>query len=555
MQGGLQMKQTTFSVPLEVKPQSCARLTDLIEALKKRVETPSAGETRTYAEVAEQVPSLHFMSMSVFPSHNLDPLFILEANFDGPAGVFWGQMEAAFGDELRDIVRCCKPPRDEDAGLYAAVAAPGSRAPVAPYFEARTQRPTVYHHGNRGLTRDRILGDASLFVALRDEIDGADGRSPYRGLRAGEAHAKIRAAMLPRFPWLDEKAPKRIPMTERLADLARFLLFAVVVLLVLSLPGLMLAPLLPWRGYLILIAVLSVAIGLVVFLNRKGPPGTGIAGRFPWAMFKPRFLIPILLAVAAYVALATLLLIPAVWAAAQVGEWLGAGPAPAFADTWRPVARAVLLGLAGVAVSVPLVLLWLRYLETRDSAHDAPRVDERMLREMIRREDWIAQNHMGSIVLIKPGILRAIVIRAGHLGLGLMLKVVATDGYLGSMRTVHFAHWAFLNNASRLLFFSNFDFSWDSYLDDFIEKANEGLTAAWGSSIGFPPARFLIYDGASHGRQFKNWALASRAVSRFWFSAYRNLTVDQIERNHRIANGLRRKRLSDGDAAKWMRDL
>ena len=46
-----------------------------------------------------------------------------------------------------------------------------------------------------------------------------------------------------------------------------------------------------------------------------------------------------------------------------------------------------------------------------------------------------------------------------------------------------------------------------------------------------------------------------RAVSRFWFSAYRDLTVDQIERNHRIANGLRSKRLSDGDAAKWMRDL
>ncbi len=99
---------------------------------------------------------------------------------------------------------------------------------------------------------------------------------------------------------------------------------------------------------------------------------------------------------------------------------------------------------------------------------------------MVRREDWIAQNHMGSIVLIKPGILRAIIIRAGHLGLGLMLRVVATNGYLGSMRTVHFAHWAFLNNGSRLAFFSNFDFSWDSYLDDFIEKANEGLTRRLG---------------------------------------------------------------------------
>ena len=108
------------------------------------------------------------------------------------------------------------------------------------------------------------------------------------------------------------------------------------------------------------------------------------------------------------------------------------------------------------------------------------------------------------------------------------------------MRTVHFAHWAFVNNGSRLLFFSNFDHSWDSYLDDFIEKAHGGLTLAWGSCVGFPPTRFLVLDGASHGRQFKAWARHSMAVSRFWFSAYRDLTVDQIERHARIADGLRK---------------
>jgi hypothetical protein len=178
-----------------------------------------------------------------------------------------------------------------------------------------------------------------------------------------------------------------------------------------------------------------------------------------------------------------------------------------------------------------------------------------MLREMLQREDWVTQNHMGSIVLIKPGILRTIIIRAGHLGLGLILRLVARDGYLGSMRTVHFAHWAFLNNGSRLLFFSNFDHSWGSYLDDFIEKAHGGLTLAWGCGVGFPPTRFLVLDGASHGRQFKNWALASRAVSRFWYSAYPDLTVDQIERNYRIANNLRKATLQHQEAVKWMQDL
>jgi hypothetical protein len=220
-----------------------------------------------------------------------------------------------------------------------------------------------------------------------------------------------------------------------------------------------------------------------------------------------------------------------------------------------PTVRAVLLGLVSVSFSLLAIALWLRWLERRDSSQDAPPVNESMLREMARREDRTPQNHMGSVVLVKPGVLRMALFRAGHLGLGLLLRVVATDGYLGSMRTVHFAHWAFVNNGSRLMFFSNFDHSWDSYLDDFIEKAHGGLTLAWGSGVGFPPTRFLVLDGASHGRQFKNWARHSMAVSRFWFTAYKDYTVDQIERHVRIADGLRKIALTPKEADAWAKDL
>ncbi len=215
----------------------------------------------------------------------------------------------------------------------------------------------------------------------------------------------------------------------------------------------------------------------------------------------------------------------------------------------------LLAGLGGVVFSAAVLLYWIRHLERRDSANDRPKTNEATRREMIRREDWITQNHMGSIVLIKPGVLRMIIVRTGHFALHLLLRAIAKSGYLGSMRTVHFAHWAFLNNRSRLLFFSNFDHSWDSYLDDFIEKAHVGLTLAWGCGVGFPQTSYLINDGASHGRQFKAWALASRTVSRFWYSAYPDLTVDQVERNYRIALKLRKTKLGDKEAATWMLDL
>jgi hypothetical protein len=80
-------------------------------------------------------------------------------------------------------------------------------------------------------------------------------------------------------------------------------------------------------------------------------------------------------------------------------------------------------------------------------------------------------------------------------------------------------------------------------------------TLAWGGGVGFPATRFLVLDGASHGRQFKAWARHSMAVSRFWYSAYKTLTVDQIERNARLADGLRKPTLTKEEANAWALDL
>jgi membrane protein implicated in regulation of membrane protease activity len=555
------MRQTILSVVLEVDPASVGRLSKLIEELKAYEDVQLPGQTERYVHLKESVPSLHFMSMAVFEGADYDPIFVIETNFDGVPGPFWGQLEAAHGPRLRAMLRCCKRPADQDGPLYDAVVAPESRYPVAPYLEARTLRPSVFHVGNRGMTRDRILDEGQLFLATRTELAQANPAipNPYRSMNAEQIHRTLRAALLPRFPWLDARAPARIPWAERMADLGRLVLFVFTALFCLSLPGLVLAPVTPTRRFLVLFAV---AAGIAsIMLYRMRAPLTGKAaparsGGLTVSSLSPKnsalslanplgLLVWVVLFLAGYLLVASL---------------LGAGIAVlitglSYGAVLLPTLRIVSLGLVSVLFSLLAIVVWLRWLERRDSSHDAPPVDERMLRQMIRREDRIAQNHMGSVVLVKPGVLRMALFRSGHLGLGLVLRVIAIDGYLGSMRTVHFAHWAFVNNGSRLMFFSNFDHSWDSYLDDFIEKAHGGLTLAWGSGVGFPPARFLVLDGASHGRQFKAWARHSMAVSRFWFSAYKDYTVDQIERQFRIADGLRRLALAPEEAAEWARDL
>jgi hypothetical protein len=213
------------------------------------------------------------------------------------------------------------------------------------------------------------------------------------------------------------------------------------------------------------------------------------------------------------------------------------------------------VAILGLAATLAGIVVWLRLLERADPSQDAPTVDPAAMRRIARAEDQTVQNHMISIVHIKPGILRAVLVRAGLWGLGFALRVFARDGYLGSMRTIHFAHWAIINNGGRLMFHSNFDSSWESYLDDFIEKANVGLTLAWTNGVGFPPTRFLILEGATHGRQFKAWARHSMTESLFWFSAYPALTVNQIERQARLAGGLRQSTMNAAEAATWLLDL
>jgi hypothetical protein len=618
------LRQTTLSVVLEVEPASAGRLSSLVEQFKKDQTPPAspaattstvpiAATTPSFQELIVGMPALHFMSISVFMGADYDPMLVIEVNFDYGAGPFWGQFEGVMGERIRPMLRCCKRPNDDASPLFDAVTAEGSHYPVAPYLERRTLQPSVYHHGNRGLSRDRVVREGDLFLATRTELSN----SSYRGIPAEQIHSQLRAAMLGQFRWLGEAEEARITPRERWHDRLRLFWFLLVLLFVLSLPGFSFLIFLraflpsaqPWFVHDLpsLAWLLLLPLAVCYFLyrgararrgeaapSRSGGLSPSLGGDFLSLGNLYTLIFVGLIVVAAIAAVFGLLgaigeafyvlviekakqsAVAAYDGAAGSGYFqalLVAGKAfrqefersirylfPAFfgsvRDHFNVAFRVALVGIyTAFFVSLPLVMLWLRWLERRDSHHDAPAIDQTELRKMERREDWVPQNHMGSIVLVKPGVLRTALFRAGHLGLGLVLRVVATDGYLGSMRTVHFAHWAFINNGSRLMFFSNFDQSWDSYLDDFIEKAHGGLTLAWGSCTGFPATRFLVMDGASHGRQFKAWARHSMAVSRVWYSAYPNYTVNQIDRHARIAEGLRSPTLSPQKAALWIKDL
>jgi hypothetical protein len=502
-----------------------------------------AGDTDEFAGLRGHLPTLHFMSMLLFdpdagvPKGDMPvaPLFVLEVNVDGAAGPFWAALEDRIGDDLRDLLRYCAAPRGQFDTMFKAITAPGSRMPIAPLLERESITPAASHIGYRGLSRDRILCHDKLFRAMVKKIppcdanQPADQQLPADVLAAGPAaiHAWLREKLLPEFPYLDEPWKPGVSFDEASKDR-----YALGGLLAITLIG----ALLPW---LVLASVLGLTGATVIALL------VGVLCTFRLQ---------------------------------DIGDLMTLAGKNASSQAWWIIAAALLIGAiiaawgdVGVIISWLLfpvgalaasLLILLALLRQREKSEPVPAdslPDPLKVRELQGWEDLhiAGSDHMGSVVIIKPGLLRGFLIRFGMRALHLALHVTpsATAGYLGSMRTIHFAHWGIVADGKRLLFLSNFDGSWESYLDDFIEKAHAGLTLAWANCIGFPPAEYMTLNGASQGRKFKAWARCSMAPSRMWYAAYPNITVNQIWRQARIAQGLCARTLSGKTADDWVKDL
>lgn len=223
---------------------------------------------------------------------------------------------------------------------------------------------------------------------------------------------------------------------------------------------------------------------------------------------------------------------------------------------WVKIIFAALGVLVLLPIIVPLSIVWLiilRRKEKRDSddfQDNFQFVPYAHVRKLVEGEDRIVQNHLASITVVKPGWFRRFTLKL-VLRLANLVARTSNKGKLSGIPSIHFAHWSLIDNGRRLLFLSNYGGSWGSYLDDFIDKASLGLTAIWSNTSGFPPAKFLAFKGARDGPRFKSFARESQTAAIVWYSAYPDLTVQNIDNNSAIREDL--YTALDGDGIKkWL---
>jgi hypothetical protein len=136
------------------------------------------------------------------------------------------------------------------------------------------------------------------------------------------------------------------------------------------------------------------------------------------------------------------------------------------------------------------------------------------------REDLVAQNELTLVTVVRPG--SADRVRAVLAAIDSYAKRLAPSGSLIGVSTIHFVRWLLIDDARRLVLLSDYDNSWESYIDEFAELILSGLDAIWETSYGYPP------DGARDVPALKRFLRAHQVRADVFYSAYPDDTVLNI---------------------------
>lgn len=162
------------------------------------------------------------------------------------------------------------------------------------------------------------------------------------------------------------------------------------------------------------------------------------------------------------------------------------------------------------------------------------------------------QNQFSQLVEMKPGKVRLLTYKGMMLFSRVLIPIQFVEGELMGIPTIHFARWVLFDDDKRVLFFSNFDGSWQQYLGDFIDQSGWGLSAIFSNTKVFPKTNFLgitgiaamskffprsgpLFPGGAYDEEhFLAWSRDSELPTQIWYSAYPSLSIKNVNNNTRI---------------------
>jgi hypothetical protein len=210
------------------------------------------------------------------------------------------------------------------------------------------------------------------------------------------------------------------------------------------------------------------------------------------------------------------------------------------------------VGLPALAWAAARAATGIPFDEQRTSEERGPQSLARLL-ETARSEDHMLQNALTHVVPLRAGVTTKWLLRLLHRYISLVTRNHFNYvEQLGGIPSIHFAKWLLIDGGKRLLFLSNYDGSWESYLGDFVDQAALGLNLAWCLTDGYPTTYAFNWGGAHDEERFKCWARAHQRPTQLFYSAYPELSVCAINNNTWLRAGLHE---GQHDVQAWLRRI
>ncbi len=211
----------------------------------------------------------------------------------------------------------------------------------------------------------------------------------------------------------------------------------------------------------------------------------------------------------------------------------------------------VLLFSPVLLILTPFYLIALRRREKTDPVL-CPVADQTHSETLSRFEDHDVTNQFSAMGSLKPGLTRLLTVVGVLKTVNYAARHLTWPGRLGRIRSIHFARWVFVAGRERMIFFSNYDGSVESYMDDFINKTGFGLNASFSNGIGYPRTNWLIRDGCIDERNYKEYLRRHTLASQVWYKAYPGLTAVDLDRHTRVRRGLENSSMSEAELREWV---
>ncbi len=145
-------------------------------------------------------------------------------------------------------------------------------------------------------------------------------------------------------------------------------------------------------------------------------------------------------------------------------------------------------------------------------------------------EDLVSQNQLTLLTVVHPERLHRL--QAVLDLINLYARRLSPKGSLVGISTIHTVRWAAIDGGKRLLMVSNYDGTWENYIDEFAELILSGLDALWTGSYGFPEA------GSQDVAALKHFLRCHQAPANVFYSAYPDATVLNITDAMALEQGL-----------------